>query len=717
MLNKIFFTSLFLINTIIFASNSTVDSLINRIFQTPNDTNLVNLYLEISSKLYRSNSDTAFYYDNLALDLAIEIKDTTKQLYAYSNIGNYYFYKGEYDKALEIYKKGLNIAVKFNTFSEIANYNGNIGNLYYMQGNYTEAEKHYKTCLNIRKQQNFTDKISNSYLQLGNLNYEQGRYENALKYYKDAVIASKENSDSISIADSYQNIGNVLSDMGNDLKALENYIFSSELYEKIGATQRLAYSNYNIGVIYSQLNNLKKAEKYLNEALNVFVSSKNYRGESYALTSLSKIAILNNDYDNAIKKLKRATAINIEMHYDDALAKCFIKFGEIYTYKKDWGNAKRNYNKALEIQQRIGDQDGVVNSLCKLAEVNNELKNYSEALQLAQNVLLKIKELNLKKEESAAYLQISRAYEGLNKPTQALNFYKLYKTVDDSIFAKEKHKQIIEIETKYQTTQKEKQIELLTRDNKIKDLELNEKRVKYSIITGVLLFIILIVVLIFLYYRIKLKKAKVELEQKLLRSQMNPHFIFNSLANIQTFIFNNQNDKAMRYLSSFSTLTRSILENSRKEYVSLEEEIETLNLYLELQEIRFENKFDYKIDIDEKIDSQDFFIPPMLAQPFIENAIQHGLLNKKEKGHIRIAFTLKDKSILFKVEDDGIGREKSKEFVEKVHQSLATQITKERLKNLNKGIIKKIKLEISDLYDDMKQVTGTSVTFLIPYKI
>ena len=421
-------------------------------------------------------------------------------------------------------------------------------------------------------------------------------------------------------------------------------------------------------------------------------------------------------YNKAKKFLFEAVNLGIKKKYTDPLSRSYSLLGKIYQIEKQHKEAEKYYQKSLTISQQNNDTDGTTLSMCDLASVKNEIGNYNEALQLAKSALLIMQKLDYKIQQSTAYIQISKSYEGLNNNAKALKYYKLYKIHNDSIVTEKKHKQIVEIETKYATSQKEKEIKLLTSKNRIKDMELNEKRIKFTMVTGILIFIILIVILIFLYNRTKSKKQSVELEQKLLRSQMNPHFIFNSLANIQTFIFNNQNEKASKYLSSFSRLTRNILENSRKEYISLDEEIETLNLYLELQEIRFENKFDYKINIDADIDSEDLFIPPMLAQPFIENAIQHGLINKKDKGHLHIVFSMKNKNILFKVEDNGIGRTKSKEFVNNSHQSLATQITKERLKNLNKGIIKKIQFEISDLFDDLKQITGTSVTFLIPVK-
>ena len=155
----------------------------------------------------------------------------------------------------------------------------------------------------------------------------------------------------------------------------------------------------------------------------------------------------------------------------------------------------------------------------------------------------------------------------------------------------------------------------------------------------ILLFVVFISVLFFVILLLstaKDKKKIAELEQRILLSQMNPHFVFNSLTAIQSYIFRNEPYMAGKYLASFSKLVRLILENSRQQYIPISKEMDTLSYYLELQALRFEEKFDFKIDIDEDIDLEHHLIPPMLAQPFIENAIEHGIIHMSNKGSITI---------------------------------------------------------------------------------
>ncbi len=237
-----------------------------------------------------------------------------------------------------------------------------------------------------------------------------------------------------------------------------------------------------------------------------------------------------------------------------------------------------------------------------------------------------------------------------------------------------------------------------------------------------LLFMMLIIG--YIKYReknIREKNKLLILEQKLLRSQMNPHFIFNSLTSIQSFIFENNPMEAGSYLSRFSNLIRSILYNSREEYILLEKEIQTLENYLEIQQLRYNNEFDYEIIIDPKIDVEMLAVPPMLAQPFIENSVEHGIRQLEKRGWVSVKFSMLNESISLIIEDNGIGIEASKNMKDNKaseHKSLAIVITKERMSILNKRKKKKTcSMQIEDIIGEGGSVEGTRIEFVIPYLI
>jgi len=219
-------------------------------------------------------------------------------------------------------------------------------------------------------------------------------------------------------------------------------------------------------------------------------------------------------------------------------------------------------------------------------------------------------------------------------------------------------------------------------------------------------------------YKDKMQKDLLKVQQQLLRSQMNPHFVFNSLLAIQSFILNNDAKAAGHYLSNFSKLIRLILHSSRQEYILLSKEIEYIKYFLDLQQLRFDNKCEYQINLGTDIVPENIAIPPMLAQPFIENAIEHGLKHSKRKGVVKISFSKHDGSILFIIEDNGIGVSKAKmQDAESInlHEPLGTAITKDRLDLINRKQGQKISLEINEITDGSGNAQGTKVSFNIKF--
>ena len=217
---------------------------------------------------------------------------------------------------------------------------------------------------------------------------------------------------------------------------------------------------------------------------------------------------------------------------------------------------------------------------------------------------------------------------------------------------------------------------------------------------------------------LEIEKQKFNLEQKTLQLQMNPHFIFNSLNSIQSFILSHNTKMAVTYLGKFSQLMRLILNNSGKRYVPFKEEIMAITHYVELEELRFDSKFSYTINIDKAIDADFIEIPPMIVQPFIENAIIHGILHKQEKGNIEVGFKLKGEKLVCTVIDNGVGRKKAEELKQEtgiIRKSRGMGITRERLEMLNEDINEGFSVKIVDLYDEKGKPTGTKVELLIHF--
>lgn len=218
---------------------------------------------------------------------------------------------------------------------------------------------------------------------------------------------------------------------------------------------------------------------------------------------------------------------------------------------------------------------------------------------------------------------------------------------------------------------------------------------------------------------LSIEKQVFELEQKALRLQMNPHFIFNSLNAIQNFVITNDTDKAVNYLAKFSHLMRMILANSIQSYIPLKDELKALTYYMDLEKLRFDDKFDYTVDLDASIDTSFIEVPPMLLQPYVENAIIHGLMHLESKGSLVVGIRKKKDALLCYVQDNGIGREKAIQLREQSgikRQPRGMMITQERLEILKKQRKKTFSVKVIDLKNDKGEATGTRVEITIQFK-
>jgi sensor histidine kinase YesM len=217
--------------------------------------------------------------------------------------------------------------------------------------------------------------------------------------------------------------------------------------------------------------------------------------------------------------------------------------------------------------------------------------------------------------------------------------------------------------------------------------------------------------------RLKASRQMLKVEQYLLLSQMNPHFVLNTLSNIQSFIILNDLDKATRYLSGFSALAANILESAGEETIPLKTEIGIITGYLEIQKVRFGNKVSYHIETSDELDPEKTMIPPMLSQPFIENAIDHGIRNMDGNGTIRVGFSGAGKRLVIEIEDDGVGRAVARELNsrrDKGHHGMTIPVTEERLNKMGSRFRGRGKLEITDLLNPDGTGRGTLVRIEVP---
>ena len=315
------------------------------------------------------------------------------------------------------------------------------------------------------------------------------------------------------------------------------------------------------------------------------------------------------------------------------------------------------------------------------------------------------------------YLDMSDMCKNQKDYKNAYTYHVLYKQYNDSIKTNDFNKSLADARIRYEADTNEKELMLLS-------LKLKNQELLIYGFAGFLALSILIGLLLVHQSKLSAKRRISEMNRKIseisqanLRQQMNPHFIFNTLNSIQYYMYQHDKLTTNDYLTKFSSLMRKILENSQHTSIPLKDEIDAVKLYLDLELIRFKDRFEYEIRIDDEIDTLIYKVPTMLIQPYVENAICHGLMNKNDKGLLTIDISLKKNYLACTVEDNGIGREAAMEISkskENNHNSLGTKITQSRLNLVNMLYGTNLKTDYKDLKDDFGNPTGTRVEIQIP---
>lgn len=379
----------------------------------------------------------------------------------------------------------------------------------------------------------------------------------------------------------------------------------------------------------------------------------------------------------------------------------------------------------LENEDLKENKPALQSNKVQLGEAYLEKGDYEEAIEVLQET----KDYAWQKDELSTQAKsvklLSEALSKSGKNTEALLEYEKYVKLQDDLLA-QKEKEIL-LSSKMASQQSkteaiEKDYDLFTSEtrynNQKKETVQAQLRTQKLINYG--LFFLLFLTSIGAFFIYKNSKAKRKANQllalKSLRSQMNPHFIFNALNSVNSFISKNDERSANKFLTDFSKLMRMVLESSHEDIISLHQEVNVIDLYLKLEQYRFRDKFDYDLSISNDIDKDTFMIPPMLIQPFIENAVWHGLRYKEEFGKLRVNIDQQDEKIVVTVEDDGIGRVRSaglKTKNQKTTKSRGLQNTKERISVINDLYSTSLKLEVTDLIPDALD-KGTKVKLTIP---
>lgn len=538
---------------------------------------------------------------------------------------------------------------------------------------------------------NNRDTLAQGYFDLGESYYQKGDLEKSENYYQKSKSLYETIKDAEGIAKSSRALAKVQEDLHKNKEAKDNYATAQENNLKTGDLTANAFNTNDIGRL-SKPDSGKLQEQLLRTNIALGLS--------------------NNDTQEIVSNFSRMGDINLKNKKPNMAVGAYAnayKFSQNIPEKAVYYNQRitdvylkdKNFGKAIETKNEIFGNSIVQNStqlqareINSLADIYIQKKEDSTAIRLLQeSYALSVKNGHtLEARECIGKLDSIYRMDG--KKEMSLSLYKDFLTQLPGIISKDSSLADNRI-----ITETELRIKELETEKAYKDDLLRRKNIfSYWLIGSIIVLVAFIGVVLFMLKKLRRKNKKIALQS--LRREMNPHFIFNSLNSINQFISNNNELEANRYLTKFSTLMRRVMENSKEDFVLFSKEMELLQHYLELEKSRFPDKFDFHIKTDDALLAEEsLYIPGMLIQPHLENAIWHGLRYMDEKGFLQLSITKIQDGIEIIIEDNGIGIEeskKSKTANQKKHSGRGITNTMERIDILNELYHQHISCQVED---------------------
>ncbi|MBD0779356.1 tetratricopeptide repeat protein [Maribacter sp. ANRC-HE7] len=581
-----------------------------------------------------------------------------------------------------------------------------------------------------------------------------------MRYFANEAIAQEYYSGQ---AYAFNQLGRRYRDISQFTQAIRLHQAALEAATKEDNLEFKVYSLNMLSVIHRRRDAIKSALDYSQEALELAETVKNpsqglKRSINVSLNGIGNLYQTLEQYDLAIEQFRKSLKLENELGNKLGLAINHQNIGECQEMLGNLDEALKSYRTSLAYNEEINSEKGKV--ICKnsIAHVYLEQHKLDEALEILEPTLLSSKEIGDKYLTSGVYINLGRAYllkdnlkkaqinldQGLaiaerhNVPSnislansylselaekqgnykKAMTHYKLAQEFEEKTVNERNLRYVGDMISRYHIEKKNNEIEIINKDYEIVKLKLRKNQTRLLIGGFALILLTGVFYILYRQYQLKNDKKLLTLEQSMLRSQMNPHFLFNSLNSIKLYIINNDKKNAVHYLNKFSKLVRKILEASSLKEIPLAEELETVELYMNIENIRFSNEINFKITIDKDIDIHTIKIPSLILQPFLENALWHGLSSKTGEKSIDLHLSRGSNNFIdISITDNGVGRDAA-ETIKKSkvlkRKSVGIEITKERLANFAKDYQNTFDVTIIDLFDEKKKATGTKVVLHLP---
>jgi tetratricopeptide (TPR) repeat protein len=573
--------------------------------------------------------------------------------------------------------------------------------------------------------------ITMAYYTLGFSLFAQSRFDEAVNYFNKGREYAHRTGNRIEEIYLLSLTGEAYRERGDYEKAFDILQECVQLAEALQNPDLIQAQYKTLAGMFLQIEDYSAAEKYFRMA---FGSSKPEHADPWNLSVYAELLTREHKYDSALYYYGRLDSARL----GTAMLRTYlVSKGEYYSCRKEYSTALPYFIKSLSYQRKLNDRNQMMRCLLDLSRAYEQLGQNADAFRYAREGLAIASETDARQVIRDGCQVLSTLYDKEGQTDSAYFYYRRYIATKDSVLNDQ-------VKGKFASYGFEQKIKWLNQEKRLQDVCLQQEMMTKNILIGA---VIVLALFSFIYaWNIRLKRkneahrrqraeneleiqrlegerAKAALQQRAkeleiqaLRSQMNPHFIFNCLNAINRFILSHETEAASDYLTKFSRLMRMIMNHSRHSLITLAEEVEILELYLGMEVLRFKNAFDFQISIDSSIDTDDIRIPPLLLQPFVENAIWHGLMHKEERGLLSISMVAEEDTLVCIIRDNGIGRKQAARLKSKSaekHKSMGLQITAERLALLTGTGEAGHFFRIEDLYDTEGNAIGTQVVLTI----
>ncbi len=660
-----------------YAQSSRIDSIQNKLLTAKPDSNKVKLLIKLSTEYFypfnKGRTDLALSINKSAKLLADSIHYKAGQLTARENEAYIYTLKLRIDSAIVLYRQLLPDARQFGELRLLAEVEKGLGTCLVKHGEMQEGRKYLYAAIDHARASKKTEIETRALLDIGLSYLFDEQYSEGF----DTVLIAYER---FKQANSLRNMSFASSVLASHYCIIKQYN-QALFWSKAGLSNAyslkdssfIVNSLLDVGEIFTRIQQPDSAEYYLTKGLQS--APKDVRTDQLLLAyyNLSLVAALRKDDATEFKWLLKYidTEKNLKSKFPVHSFDVKILLGLYYLKKNRLSEARTNFEEAIKIAEKWQNWQAL----------------------------------------SEGYSGLSQIAERTGQTKEAFKYYKLHIAARDSLFNEENTRKLTQVEMTHEFSQKQALVKAAQdRELALRDAGSQQQRLIFMV---VLLGLMGAVAFGFYTYRQRQERRRTELELANLRAQINPHFIFNCLNSIYRYTKERDTDTAAKYLQKFSSLLRLVLENSRTEKITLARDLEALQLYVDIEALRFKEKLQFFLEIDPEIDPTFLQIPGMLIQPHVENAIWHGLMHRESGGRIAVRVTQPAENLLrVEVEDDGIGRAAAEELESKsalTKKSLGQKITAERLKSTGKLA----HIETIDLTEVNGQSAGTKVVMEI----